>query len=108
MAATCVSYYPSDLDTQRFWNNDHTEKEYAVEIPADFPKKIESPLAWTRDEVESKRCEWKLDLTSKEVAAIDAALLGFEGQLYQLFTYIILNDCNSQIRGLVRNLCIDI
>lgn len=82
MAATCVSYYPSEAETQRFWNGELTRQNAIIEVPSGFPNKLESPLAWTRAEAESKQSEWKLDLTSGEIVAIDAALVAFEGKSY--------------------------
>ena len=80
MATTCVSYYPSEVDTQRFWNLELSREKIGVDIPLGFPKKLDSPLAWTGAEIESKQVEWKLDLTSEEITAIHAALEAFEGQ----------------------------
>ncbi len=82
MAATCTSYYPSEIETHRFWNLELNRKNSGVDVPLGFPKALSSPLAWTGAEIESKQSQWKLDLTSEEVTVIHAALLAFEGQCY--------------------------
>jgi hypothetical protein len=80
MTATCLSYYPSELETQQFWDRELNRDKAGVDIPYGFPKKLDSPLAWTGAEIENKQSQWKLDLTDEEIVAIDAALAGFEGQ----------------------------
>lgn len=79
MSVTCVSYYPSEVETQRFWNEERTRNKASVDVPSGFPKKLNSSLAWTREEIEMKQSDWKLDLTSEEIEAINAALVAFEG-----------------------------
>lgn len=79
MAVVCETYTPSDLDTQRFWDVENARKKESLDVPAGLPKKLNSPLAWIGADIESKQSEWKLDLTDDEIAAIDAALAGFEG-----------------------------
>ncbi|MCJ1314656.1 hypothetical protein MMC25_008338 [Agyrium rufum] len=79
MAATCTQYTPSDLDTQRFWDRENTREPTNVSIPDGFPKELKSPLVWKGSDIEKNESDWKLSLTSSEVAAVDAALKSFEG-----------------------------
>ncbi|RYP57029.1 hypothetical protein DL769_009745 [Monosporascus sp. CRB-8-3] len=78
MAATTASYVPSDIDTKRFWEKEAIREKPNLDVPDGFPNHIDSPLAWTGAEVETKESEWKLDLRVEEIAAIDAALAKFE------------------------------
>lgn len=84
MAVVCETYTPSDLDTQRFWDVENARKKESLDVPAGLPKKLNSPLAWIGADIESKQSEWKLDLTDDEIAAIDAALAGFEAKYEDL------------------------
>ncbi|GJC77409.1 taurine hydroxylase-like protein SAT17 [Colletotrichum liriopes] len=84
MTATCVSYNPSDIDTQRFWDLDVARNKASLEVPFGFPAKLNSPLAWTGADIESNQSEWRLVLTSEEVAAIDVALKKFEAKYQDL------------------------
>jgi hypothetical protein len=79
MTEVCSTYTPSALDTQNFWDREHTRQKASVDIPYGFPKELNAPCVWTGADIENKESEWKLDLTEGEVAAIDAALTGFEG-----------------------------
>lgn len=81
MAAVCTAYYPSDLDTQRYWEWQSVSKRNEVSVPEGFPKSLVSTLAWTGDEI---RCHdesaWVFDLTGDDLAAIKVAVAGYEGQ----------------------------
>jgi hypothetical protein len=79
MATSCLAYTPSDVDEQRFWDQQRTRNSPPVDVPPGFPKKLESPLAWTGADIEAKQSQWKLDLTGEELLAIDSALATFEG-----------------------------
>lgn len=79
MATTCIAYTPSDLDTQRFWDQELSRQKASLDLPSGFPKELKSPLAWKGVDIEQKQLEWKLDLTDEEIAAIDAALAAFQG-----------------------------
>jgi len=72
-------YYPSELDTQRFWDRELTRNKANLDVPHGFPKELNSPLAWTGAEIETKESQWKLDLTEEEIVAVEAALAAFEG-----------------------------
>lgn len=78
MAVTCVSYYPTELETQRFWEHQAVRETAPVELPDGLPKEIKSTLAWKRDEIEAKQDKWRVDLSSQDVNAVDAALAQFE------------------------------
>ncbi|RYO97404.1 hypothetical protein DL765_011248 [Monosporascus sp. GIB2] len=78
MEVTTASYLPSDIDTKRFWEKEAIREKPNLDVPDGFPNYIDSPLAWTGAEVETKESEWKLDLTVEDIAAIDAALEKFE------------------------------
>jgi len=84
MAATIASYVPSDIDTKLFWEKEAIREKINLNVPNGFPKHIDSPLAWTGAEVEMKESEWKLDLTTEEIVAIDAALAKFEANHKEL------------------------
>jgi len=78
MAAAIASYIPSDIDTKLFWEKEVIREKINLNVPDGFPKHIDSPLAWTGAEIETKESEWKLDLTAEDIIAIDAALAKFE------------------------------
>lgn len=86
MAATCVTYTPSEADTRTFWDRELTREKVCLDIPHGFPKKLDSPLAWIGADIESKQSEWKLDLTDEDIGAIDAALRSFEGNTYWVYS----------------------
>lgn len=90
MAATTASYVTSDIDTKLFWEKEANRESINLNVPDGFPKHIDSPLAWTGAEVETKESEWKLDLTAEEIVAIDAALAKFEGRSLHRFILHVL------------------
>jgi hypothetical protein len=75
------SYYPSQWETDRFWSAEQSRAKSIVDVPAGFPKQIESTLAWTPEDIATKQAQWKLDLSENDIAAIDAALARFEGEV---------------------------
>ena len=79
MSTTCVSYYPSEVEIQRFWDEERSREKATIDLPNGFPKELQSPLAWTRPEIEKKQSEWKLEMAIEDVEAINAALEAFEG-----------------------------
>ncbi|KAH8655775.1 hypothetical protein BX600DRAFT_552954 [Xylariales sp. PMI_506] len=84
MADTIASYIPSDLDAKRFWEKEVTRETISVPVPDGFPEYIDSKLAWTGTQVESKESQWLLVLTAEEIAAIDAAVAKFEAKYENL------------------------
>ncbi|KAJ8130640.1 hypothetical protein O1611_g2987 [Lasiodiplodia mahajangana] len=78
MTSSVATYVPSDSYSTLFWEKEALRGRIELDVPDTFPKHIDSPLAWTGSEIETKESEWKLDLTAEEVAIIDDALAKFE------------------------------
>jgi hypothetical protein len=70
-----VSPYPSEQS--HFW-------EVSSQVSTGLPDQLQSPLAWTRDEVEDKRSHWIVKLEQPEVAAVERALAAFEAKSLDL------------------------
>lgn len=83
MATTCVSYFPNDIETKRFWDLEQARAKSRVEVPAGFPNRLDSSLAWSGNEIEGKDQEWTIELTAEDVKLIEAALAEFEGQAFR-------------------------
>ena len=82
MAATSLSYYPSEHLASQFWRAqaqpDH--REATPQVPEGFPAQLNSPLAWTRSEIERRRSEWFIELGANDVDSLTNALKQFEGK----------------------------
>lgn len=83
LAATMatLSYLPTEAETKRFWDLDSATAKAQVEVPTGFPKRLESSLAWSGNEIEGKDAQWTIVLTAEDVVLIEAALRKFEGGL---------------------------
>ena len=79
-----VEYYPAQQHCSLFRDKQSSTKklEYEAKVPDGFPGKLQSPLAWTRDEIENKRNAWIVELGVEDIEALDKALDGFEGKHY--------------------------
>ncbi len=86
--ATTASYVPSEQHASHFWATHHSlasqEPFTESKVPDGFPEKLNSPLAWTRAEIERKRSEWVVQLSKEEIEAIEAAIASFEAQSLDL------------------------
>jgi hypothetical protein len=78
------SYNPSDEDAQRYWEAEASRVEPDGNIPAGFPKRLNSTLAWTREDIEGKQSSWKLEFTKDELVAIGEAVSSFESESARL------------------------
>ena len=89
-----LDYHPSEQYLyQSLHSRTRHEPQTQPKVPEGFPQHLDSPLAWTRAEVESKRSEWMLELGQEEIAAIDRALVVFEGK--HLRTKCIVSSSES-------------
>jgi len=77
--ATTASYHPSEQLASKFWETQFSKNTLETQVPEGFPEKLNSPLVWTREEIEKKRLEWILKLEHHDVKALEAALAAFEG-----------------------------
>jgi hypothetical protein len=59
-------------------------KHDTMEFAEGIPDQLHSPLAWTRDEVESLSSHWIVKLEDSEVAQVDKALASFEAKYKDL------------------------
>ena len=82
MAAVCLAYNPSVLDSQRYWNWQSTKQRTGLGVPNGFPDGLYSPLAWTGEEILTKESECMFDLSEEDVAAIDNAVRAFDGKTF--------------------------
>lgn len=76
--ATTATYHPSAESASQFWEAQRSKVSITLKVPDGFPVKLESPLAWTASEINSKQSEWVLQFETHEVDAIDSALTLFE------------------------------
>lgn len=75
------SYYLSEAELDRIRHKEyHGADANCGDIPPGFPKHISLPQAWTGDETSEKQSEWRLDLTTEEIASIISALEGFASE----------------------------
>jgi hypothetical protein len=79
-----VAYYPSQQHASLFRDTQQSTTQLEAGVPAGFPEKLRSPLAWTRDGIEKKRNEWMVELGNDDIKAVEQALAGFEGKNGQL------------------------
>ncbi|MAD83007.1 MAG: hypothetical protein CL912_08585 [Deltaproteobacteria bacterium] len=109
-----IAYYPSQQHASVFNDKQHsTEKlEHEAKVPDGFPGKLQSPLAWTRDEIENKRNAWIVELGVKDIEALEQALSGFEGKHWSLLALIsavgILKFSRSSVGRLISSVRRDI
>jgi hypothetical protein len=75
------SYYPSQWETERYWSAEKARTAVEVDVPAGFPKQIESTLAWTPTDIAAKEAQWKLVLSVEDIKAVETALASFEGEV---------------------------
>jgi hypothetical protein len=79
MAASTLSYLPTEADAASFWNEARNNTRPEAEVPEGFPKALTSPLAWKPVDVEKRKSEWYLNLQQEDIEAIEGALKNFEG-----------------------------
>ena len=75
-----LSYHPSESHALHFWEKEKGNEAIDVGVPDGFPEHLDSPLAWTKGEVEAKRSDWVLELEPDDVKTLEAALASFESK----------------------------
>ncbi|KAF5723289.1 Clavaminate synthase [Fusarium mundagurra] len=109
MGDVCGSYYPSEIDTQRFWVERDSRAQETIGVPEGFPHKLDSTLAWTRDDIHSRGREWRTELSVEDVAVIEAAANAFQdefGDLSQISptTFKLPVELSDRLRQLSDNI----
>lgn len=77
MAATPLSYYPSE--DQLAARIKSFETGPVVADQSNLPRSLDSPLAWSRKDIENDMHKCILKLSQNDVATLEAAAKGFEG-----------------------------
>jgi hypothetical protein len=94
MAASTLSYLPTEADAASFWNEARNNTRPEAEVPEGFPKALTSPLAWKPVDVEKRKSEWYLNLQQEDIEAIEGALKNFEARSENLAD--ILSDISAE------------
>ena len=73
-----ISYHPDRTKYERRTQQRLATEKLTVELPSNFPKRLESNLVWDNTDIVS-RYNWTHELSSKDLFEIDAALQHFKG-----------------------------
>lgn len=69
-----LPYHPPSHETHLQRNQGFQIDPNETYLPDEYPEKIESPLVWRGEDIESKGEQWILQLDEDEIGEIDAAL----------------------------------
>lgn len=91
MAATPLSYYPSEdqlaARIKSFETTPFVAEQGNLGDHAKLPRSLESPLAWSREDIENDMHKCILKLSQADVTALEQAARDFEGlYLCRFFT----------------------
>jgi len=76
------TYYPAEADGLKFRVLGATGHGT---LPHGFPKKLDSPLAWTKSQMQAQEKDWILHLEPEEVKSIEVTLRAFQGNFFMKF-----------------------
>ena len=77
--APSVVYTPSEEHAAQFWEKYSSTPVSQPRVPAGFPSQLNSPLAWTRSDIQAQGPELVTQLSKGDVSAIERAIASFEG-----------------------------
>ncbi|KAH6662143.1 hypothetical protein B0J14DRAFT_496316 [Halenospora varia] len=69
------TYYPTEADGLKFRVLGTTQGHT---LPDGFPNSLDSPLAWTKSQMQAQENDWLIHLSFEELKSIDDALRGFQ------------------------------
>lgn len=70
------TYYPTEADGLKFRVLGTTQGHM---LPDGFPNSLDSPLAWTKSQMQAQEKDWLIHLSFEELKSIDDALREFQG-----------------------------
>jgi hypothetical protein len=76
------TYYPAEADSLKF--RILGAPRHGT-LPHGFPKILDSPLAWTKSQIQAQEKDWILYLEPEEVESIEVTLRVFQGILFIKF-----------------------
>lgn len=73
-------YLPTEAEAQSFLQSQQDKTSTNASLPAGYPDKIDSSLAWSATEIAAKSDEQVFVLSTEDLKAVDIALEKFKGQ----------------------------
>ncbi|KAI1769913.1 Clavaminate synthase-like protein [Hypoxylon cercidicola] len=113
MAATPLSYYPSEdqlaARIKSFETSPLVAEQWNLADHTRLPRSLESPLAWSRQDIENDMHQCILKLSQNDIAALEQAARDFEDRSVPLSiispeNFVLPQNLKSSLRG-VSNQC---